>query len=247
MYQLPDLKNVPGLIHGFSDIADGNMAFTWGKAGEVIENRKRFLNKLGVPPERVVVMQIEHDLDIVEVGASHGGRGVFNSEESIKADAFFTKDANLFLFLLVGDCLPVIFWEKGTGALALAHISWMNTNLDFAGKIVKYFENLDIVPGKLQVFIGPGIHKESYIFPKEVIQNRGLTWRDFLLPQADGQIAVDLVGVNITQLERCGVRRDNVWVSPVDTAADKNFFSHYRARQTGETEGRMAMVVGRKR
>jgi copper oxidase (laccase) domain-containing protein len=91
--------------------------------------------------------------------------------------------------------------------------------------------------------MGPSIKKESYIFT-DPTQAADPNWKDFL-HKTDKGIGINLPGYITNQCKAAGVLEGNIQVSNVDTAADDNYFSHYRANKTGDKgwDGRFATVV----
>ena len=256
MYQLGRLKNFPNLIHGFSERQDGNMSFHWGSKEEVVKNRKDFLKTLGIKVSDCVMMEISHQTEVVLVDTKFRDRGMDEigndldeSDNGVRADALVTSSRNAFLFLLTGDCLPVIFYDEKKKFVALVHLSRINTQKLFVQKIVGELEKRGSRPEDILVGFGPGILKDSYIFSEDEIKTRisdKEKWRNFLIRLPDGRIAVDFLGWNIRQLQDVGIPEKNIETSGIDTGSNKKFFSHYRSRKTGEKEGRMATVVGMK-
>lgn len=241
MYQLPKLKKFPNIIHGFSDTSDGNMSFHWGKREEVLKNRKKFLSNLDIRYEDTVAMFLQHGTEISFVDEHSRG------EETVTVDCLMTKTKNVFLFVLTGDCLPVVFYDPIQKLVGLAHISRINTPLMFVQKIIRRFEKKGGRPENIVVGIGPGVRKESYAFEhgeftKRIVRCNG--WKNFLVGLPDGRTGIDLVGYNMHQFVSAGVLPENIEVAEADTIVNKNFFSHYRSRKTGEKEGRMGTIVG---
>ncbi|MGC9611060.1 MAG: polyphenol oxidase family protein [Minisyncoccia bacterium] len=246
MHQLPKLKLEKGLIHGFSSISDGNLSFLWGGEDDVLNNRRRFLEKSDIDPNKCAVMSILDSDNIIPIDSS-SDTGI-EKDARVRADALITSDKNVFLFLLTGDCLPIIFFDPLRYVVALAHCSWKSTDTKLSEKVVNFMKDkYKTNSADLIVGIGPGIHKESYI--QETIDHRqeqSSEWSKFIKKFPDGRIRIDLVGYNISQLINVGVKEENIEVSPIDTAKDSDFFSHYRAQRTGEKEGRFATIIGMK-
>lgn len=252
MYKLRGLKKFSNLIHACSEKSDGNMSFRWGEKEEVLGNRRKFLGSLGIRPRDSVAMFLQHGTEIALVDPPHSKImwGMDESscgEEALTADCLITKSKNVFLFVLTGDCLPIVFYDPFRKLVGLAHVSRINTSLLFVRKIVRRFEEEGSRPENITVVIGPGVRKKSYAFDRDELAKRVAGhdgWKDFLISLPDGKIGIDLVGYNMHQLVSAGVLPENIEVAEVDTIADKNFFSHYRSRKTGEKEGRMATIVG---
>ena len=242
MYQLNNFKNIPGLVHGFSDIKDGNMSFVWGERGKVLSDRKAFLDKLGVKFEDSVAMFLKHGTEIMSVNEFSRG------EDAMPVDCLITKSKNVFLFVLTADCLPVILYDPIKEVLALAHLSRINSPKNFLPKIIQRMENeYGSKPENLIAAIGPCIKNESYIFSKEELRKRipdEKIFDGFITDLPDGKKSIDLVGHNVKQMILTGIKKGNIEISGIDTAKNEEFFSHYHSRLAGIPEGRIATVVG---
>lgn len=244
MHQLPRLKDRENLIHGFSSRSDGNMSFRWGSEEEVLRNREAFLKKINLTIGDCISLRLDHGEDIVLVERSSCGEGM-KSYGGIKTDALITKERGVFLFLLTADCLPIIFYDPVVKVLSLAHLGWKNADKRFTEKIVKVLVNQHGAdPKNLLVGIGPGIHKESYIFTKPVNKEFTTDWGGFLIDLPENKLAIDIVGYNRKQLLESGVPPENIEISDIDTAQSQDFFSYYREVRTGEPQGRFATIVG---
>lgn len=235
MYQLRELKN-SSLKHGFSDISEGNMSFRWGSEGEVTRNRRNFLRKMGIELENCVGFSIDHGTRIVKVGNSLRGSGMLDAHAEIKADGVATDSREVFLFLLTGDCLPIIVFDPLNKAVLLIHASRVNLQKSLLKQAVANLEKwYGSNPKNLIVGIGPGVRKESY----ELDNKLGREWGSYF-----SNHKLDLEGYAADQLESFGLIRKNIFLAPHDTIKNKNFFSHYRSNKNGEKEGRMGTVVG---
>lgn len=238
MFKIFQDKNI---IYGISKVSDGNMHFKYGDAEIVTGNRKNFLNKLGIPLDKCVGTLLIHEDGIFK--ASNVDTSYCATEDK-EGDAFITKEKEVFLFMKVADCLPIILFDPIKNVL-VAHCGWRSTDKKLAQKVIeKMTEAYGSKTSDILVAIGPGIHKESYIKdPKtKIIPD----WKSFVSELENGQVKIDLVGYNKHQLIETGVPKENIEISPVDTAQDEEYFSHYRSSRNGEQEGRFCVVVGMK-
>lgn len=223
------------------------MSFRWGEQEEVLKNRKNFLDVAGIAASDCIAMEVSHGTEVIVVDGAFRGRGLDGTDSVLKADALITATPNLFLFLLTGDCLPVIFFDQKKKFVALAHLSRLNAQELFVQKVVKALEKIGSQREDIFAAFGPGILKDSYIFSEDEIKTRipdQKNWGDFLIRLHDGRIAIDFLGWNILQLRDVGILEENIETSGIDTGRNENFFSHYRSCKTGEPEGRMATVAG---
>lgn len=236
--------NLPSeVLYGFSNREDGNLSFKWATdKQEALANRKRFLEKLGLNLEDCVCISILDSDQVIEVGKDTKGAGMSDISQAVKADAIITKESGVGLLLLTGDCLPIVLFDPTMRVIALAHLSWKSTEAKLLTKVIEKMKTYGSKPSDVTVYIGPGIHRESYKF-ESPIQKSLPGWGPFLVDLPDGQTSIDIVGYNTKQLTDSGVLPESIEVCPIDTASDVNMFSHYRAVRTGEQDGRFGTVA----
>lgn len=247
MYQIPELKKFPNLNHAFSTRDEGNMSFNWGEEEIVLKNRERFLSKLGISLNSCIALKIQNKDILVTANLNLTGRGMRDYENAVAADGLIVKEKNLYLFLAVADCAPIILFDSKKEIVALIHAGWESTETKIVIKTVrKLITEFDCNVSDICVAIGPAINKESFKF-KNPIQKQLPGWKPFLKDFPGGDTAINLIGYNKKQLEDIGVISRNIFISDINTAKDSNFFSHYRdSRRDPENEGRFACVVGLK-
>jgi YfiH family protein len=250
MYQISELKKFPELVHAFSTKKEGNMSFLWGPKNDVLKNREKFLSQLQIPLDAYIVLELQ-DKDLLLIAEEKFSKKKMESHKNaVAADGLITKEKNLYLFLLTADCLPIIFFDSKKKVIGVAHAGWRSTEAKIAFKTVKKMQKeFGCRAADICVAIGPAIHKNSYIFKNPMQKKLGdlVGWKPFLKDLPGGRTTIDIVGYNKKQLEEAGIPSQNIFISPIDTARDSNFFSHYRAsRKPSENEGRFACVVGLK-
>ncbi len=219
-----------------STLEDGNMSDRFDVSETIARNRARFLARVHAETKRLAVMHVMHGNTIVRID------GTDVPQTPIVAEALMTNDASHALFLLTADCLPVAYVDRAHGAFALAHLGWRPAAKGLARAVVEAMcvaygtESSDLV-----VSIGPGIAAASYAM--ETVDQQGEAWHPFIMRGVDGLMHVDLKGFVRAELVRAGVRPDAVIVHEADTCADPMYFSHYRSRTAGSSEGRMASIL----
>lgn len=233
-----------GLRGGVSARDEGNMSFVWGDSKEVSENRKIFFKRVGVDAGRSVVMVVEHGNRVVEVGEKQVGVGVENNQ-GVQADGLVTKKRGVALGLLTADCYPVIMVSRESGVLGLVHAGWQSADAGVIREAVERLARLGADSPTLEVWLGPGIGKKSYIVDEPRQEGRP-EWKDFIERAGDGY-RVDLLGFVKQQLLVAGVVSENIYQSAVDTVVSDDFFSHRRETRSGRKEGRTLTVVGIRR
>ncbi len=224
------------VIIGVSTVADGNMSVNWGDEEIVSSNREQFLQKLGIKIEDCVKASLLSGTEIWVVGNEDKGK-------MFECDALVTTEKGLPLWMVVGDCLPVVIYDPVIYVVALVHLGWRGVDGKLVNKVIKLLSGLGSQTKDLEIWIGPGIRRESYIWePEVVVQKDDPLWMPFL-ENRNGMTHIDLLGYVKTQLIDSGVRSENIEDSGIDTGSDPNYFSHYRSIRTGQPEGRFAVVA----
>lgn len=232
-----------GLICAVSKVSDGNMALKWGEEKEVWRNRKKFLDKNGISIKDCVFTSLVHGTEIKIVNSHDKGK-------TLEADGFITLDKGVAIWITTGDCLPVVFFDSQENILGLAHLGWRGVDKGLASMMVQKLIELNVDPGNVQVWIGPGVRKETYLkygvgipnFWKEILDGNKRDWEKFSKMIGD-ELSLDLVGFVKHQMRKLGVKEGNIEVSEIDTVTDGNYFSQFRSDKLKESQGRFATVV----
>lgn len=220
--------------HGFSTIALGNMAYSWGEEAEVDSNAEAFYAETGLSRRHRVHMMPQHRSKIVFVNHKKAG-------QAIECDILITRSPNLTLSVLPADCLPIIIRSTSeySSFVALVHAGWKGTRDLVVVDAVKAILLVGLVGlvnsvKDLMVYVGPGIGPCCYR-PSILAKMRGAK--------------TDLVAENVLQLLECGVKDKNIILADTCTFCSKDengsdmFFSHQRAKRTKEKEGRFIAAV----
>ncbi len=148
------LQDFPA-IHGFTTANAGNMSYNHGRRERVDEVRGRVYSVLGINPDNVVEMEVEHVANAYVVENA--------DKKAVKADALMTSKPGLALALTVGDCLPIYVADIDEKAILQIHAGKKGTEAGITQKSVEFFlENFNIKPRQLKVLIGPGICARCY-------------------------------------------------------------------------------------
>ena len=206
---------------------------------EVIENRRRFCDQIGVKYDDVVYHVISYDqgqtfdtiADVTEADTTrHNSEGIF-------ADALYTEAVGVGLFLPVADCIATVIYDPKRRALMLVHLGRHSTVAQLMTRAIRYFVERDSQAKELQIWMSPSITQKNYRMDYFDHTN-DTNWHNFCRQTADG-IYLDMQGFNRSLAIQAGVPADNIVVSPIDTADNPHYFSH----SSGDTAGRIAVVV----
>ncbi len=231
----------PDLLVVVSSKDDGTMLnrIRGRHVADVLENRRRFCDQIGVTYDDVVYHVISYDQaqtfdTIAEVTETDA---VKYNNEGIFADALYTEMAGVGLFLPVADCIAIIIYDPKRRALMLAHLGRHSTVAQLMSQAVRYFVEYGSRAKDLQIWMSPSITQKNYRMDY-FDHASDINWHNFCRQTADG-IYLDMQGFNRSLAIQAGVPGDNIFISPIDTADDPNYFSH----SSGDTAGRIAVVT----
>ncbi len=206
---------------------------------EVLENRRRFCDQIGVTYDDVVYQVVSYDqgqtfdtiADVTETDTTrHNSEGIFT-------DALYTEAVDVGLFLPVADCIATVIYDPKRRALMLAHLGRHSTVAQLMTRAVQYFAERGSQAKDLQIWMSPSITQKNYRMDYFNHTN-DTNWQNFCRQTADG-IYLDMQGFNRSLAVQAGVPANNIVISPIDTADNPNYFSH----SSGDTAGRIAVVA----
>ncbi len=198
---------------------------------DVLENRRRLKNALGIGKNRVARGGQVHGIEIASV--TRGGK----FEDT---DGFITSSKELALAINSADCFPLVIHSPSEMVTAALHVGRSGA----AGGIIEeafglLYDGFRIDPENTVAVCGPGICPRCYEvgrdvamgFPSWARKYRGKTWH------------LDLPRFIRTRTERAGVKPANFFDSGLCTVCDSSLFSY---RRDGGRTGRswtIAMMV----
>ena len=215
------------VVIAMSTLADGSMSKAVDD-GARKRNRERFLKTQGISLSQSILVHLRYEGDdycrYYTVGSSQAGDGMTTSS-SLVADALFTRDHKLALFLPVADCIGAVFYDPVQQVLGLAHLGRHNLVQTGAKKIVSYMQQeFGSIPDDIFVWLSPAAGRESY--PLYDFNNRSLH------------------EVALGQLTDAGISEENIETDTRDTATDQTLFSHSQfLKGNRPSDGRQAVIA----
>lgn len=202
---------------------------TGDRAEAVAANRARL--RAALPQEPKWLRQI-HGSTVADADAL--------TWETPEADASVARLQGTVCAVLVADCVPVLFTNRGGTVVAIAHAGWRGLA---SGVIEHSVAAIGEPPGELLAYLGPGIGPQAFEVGTEV--------REAFLatdpadgaafsPHVPGKWLANLFMLIDRRLRRAGVRHR--YGGGTCTYSDRaRFFSYRRDRTTG----RMAALIWR--
>ena len=188
------------------------------------EDMKRFSDKYEFNHDNIVYNTQVHgaDVRIVESGDDF-------TENDKEADGLITNLRNTPLLIFTADCVPVVFYDKQQGVVALAHAGWRGTYGNIAGEMVdimidKYgCEVVDI-----KTIIGPSVSVDNYEVSYDLIEKFSVLEVPNYYKEVAGKYYLDLWKLNKELLKKCGILEDNIKIIDFCTVRDNDKFFSYR-------------------
>ena len=188
------------------------------------EDMKRFSDKYEFNHDNIVYNTQVHgaDVRIVESGDDF-------TENGKEADGLITNLRNTPLLIFTADCVPIVFYDKKQGVVALAHAGWRGTYGNIAGEMV------DIMTDKygcevvdIKTIIGPSVSVDNYEVSYDLIEKFAVLEVQDYYKEVDGKYYLNLWELNKELLKKCGILEDNIKIIDFCTVRDNDKFFSYR-------------------
>jgi polyphenol oxidase len=227
-------SNLLNVRHGFSTRQGGvspapftslNLGGSEDTPENIAENRRIFLQALGLDPNSVAWMQQVHGTEVCH--AQPGQQ---------TCDALVTAARGLILAVSTADCYPLLFHDPVNQVIGAAHAGWRGTLGRIAAATIEKMKTLGAMPQTIRAAIGPGICGINYEVSEDVLQQ--FAYAGFPHSTRNGRL-LDLALANQFVLEEAGILLPNIDV--FNRCSTENDFFSYR-RDKGLT-GRMWSVI----
>jgi copper oxidase (laccase) domain-containing protein len=211
-----------------STVMDGSMKSPDRNFATVLPIRQAFLMEHAIEPNDTTLIQVTYEGNDFRryIAVDHKDRGDgITRAPSIEADALITTESDHALFLPLADCIGAVIYEPNQHILMMSHLGRHNLEQNGGFESIQYITTrYNIDPKTLQIWLSPAADAGTY--PLFAFDNRSLH------------------DVAVEQLMSAGILRDNIDVSPIDSASDSNYFSHSQfLAGNRETDGRHAIVA----
>ena len=200
----------------------------------VLKNKYRVGEVFGFEPRRLVILNQIHQDRILLV------REPINTLASaLEYDAMITNAPNTFLGIVTADCLPIFVLDRKKKVISAIHAGRQGTALHIVSKVLKKMkEEFGSSLKDLIVAMGPSIGPCCYEIDKKVFIPE---WAPFSTPREKERWMVDLARINIFQIEKEGIRKEQIVRINLCTSCHSDLFFSYR--KEGQT-GRQLSFIG---
>ena len=188
------------------------------------EDMKRFSDKYEFNHDNIVYNTQVHGADVRIVESEDDF-----TENGKEADGLITNLRNTPLLIFTADCVPIVFYDKKQGVVALAHAGWRGTYGNIAGEMVSIMRNkYGCKVEDVKTIIGPSVSVDNYEVSYDLIEKfAALEVQDYY-KENDGKYYLDLWQLNKELLKKCGILEDNIKIIDFCTVRDNDKFFSYR-------------------
>ena len=188
------------------------------------EDMKRFSDKYGFNYDNIVYNTQVHGADVRIVKS-----GDDFTENGKEADGLITNLRNTPLLIFTADCVPVVFYDKKQGVVALVHAGWRGTYGNIAGGMVNIMvANYGCKVEDIKTIIGPSVSVDNYEVSYDLIEKFAALEVQGYYKEVDGKYYLDLWKLNKELLKKCGILEDNIIIIDFCTVRDNDKFFSYR-------------------
>lgn len=240
------LDRYPQILFTSSKSLDGNMSLTKGDPKEALENRNRWLKKLGISLEQIIILNLELGNKVIRVGKDDLGKD-YLKDSKFNTDAAITKDKGIYLFILIGDCIPLDFYDPIKEVVALVHTGWQGLDSGIIKNTVsKMAQHFKTKPRDLIVQFGPSIGPCCYNkFTSDIKQKNDPKWQEFISKDKNGLFSIDIWGMAEKQLIDLGIKKGHIDNPKICTYHSGQYFSHRKfSLKNLNNDYRFATVLG---
>jgi purine-nucleoside/S-methyl-5'-thioadenosine phosphorylase / adenosine deaminase len=157
------------------------------------------------------------------------------------ADIIIASSSDVAVAVQAADCVPLLFEDRRSGAVAAAHAGWRGTAAGVARKTIEAMcGHFGADQADITVAIGPSIGPCCYEVGEELLEAFGADRRKWFY-RLSGRLMLNLWSANIDQLVEAGVNRKTIHVAELCTAMHPDLFPSYR--RDGENAGRLAAAI----
>lgn len=210
--------------HGTSTVAYGNMALHTGDSvQEVLNNRERFSNDIGVDPQTWTLLEQTHSLNIIKIDETNKFSGAKDQSPLKDFDALYTRELDVPIGVFTADCIPIIIYDEAQDLICAIHSGWKGSINSFLAIVINYLvEHEQCNPSTMRLYMGPSILEEHFEIKQDIIDLLAAMPFDTsrFISKRDDKFYANMPALNARLANNCGVPFENISRSPLDTYSD---------------------------
>ena len=205
----------------------------------VLKNRQLLAKYLNTDLNHMVATRQTHSTHLLKITREMAGAGMYHLDDAFENfDAMYTDERGIFLWSFHADCTPILLYEPKRQLVASIHSRWKgNVNEITLKTLTHLIENERCQPENFYAYIGPSIQYENFEVGQDVIDlvnTMSFDATHLYTNKENGKYLLDGKGLVKAQLLLCGVKEENITLSPYCTIKDNDlFYSHRQNKQCG--------------
>ncbi len=150
-------------------------------------------------------------------------------------DALITNRPNQLLMVMVADCIPILFFDPASKAIAAIHAGRAGAFGNIVKQTAQKMNDAFGTQSKdLLVALGPSIHDCCYEVGQDVVDEAIALDYAYALTQQDDGYFLNIQTIVQTQLKSIGIKPENLEISDICTACQtQDYFSYRKEGKTG--------------
>lgn len=211
-----------------------------------IKTKEPDLEKVAEDNRRIVCEYLNiYTKDLITPSQTHSanvGIAKAGTDNYPETDGLILTNNKQAVFLNFADCTPIIFYDEKQNIGAVTHAGWRGTAQKIAALTVEKMQSeFNSKPENIIAVIGPAVSICCYNVGEDVFEKLKSTVSVYenLFEERNGELFVDLKGINRQQLIECGVKK--IDVCPYCTVCDNDMFFSYR-KENGTTSRHSAVL-----
>lgn len=225
------LSPYKNLLHAYTTRTDGHSVFGNNLAyhvndtkEDVDKNQNELAENLGYSFKQMLHMKQVHGNKIIDISAS------FPTEKTPVCDALITQQKDRPLMVMVADCIPVLVYDPVQEVIAVIHAGRAGVFAEIIPKSIdKMKQNYGSKAEDIIVDLGPSIHQCCYEVGAEIFEEAESYGYDYAIQKKENRYFLDLLAIANKQLDKCGIKEENIEISDHCTACNTDIFYSYRA------------------
>lgn len=198
---------------------------------------------LGVAPDQLLLVKQVHGIQ-----AAVAGRGRTVGWARPEADIIVTDDPHVAIGVRVADCAPVLLFDPARNAVGAVHAGWRGAAAAAAAAgVLAMTREFQTRPADVIAAIGPCLGQCCGEVGPEVVEAfraggaGAVSIEAWFRPGEGDRSFLDLERANRDQLERAGLRSDNIFGSGLCTKTHHDRLHSYRAERNAA--GRLLAAI----
>lgn len=197
-----------------------------GNEDYFVKELPKVLEHIGLDYSSINVTRQVHSNNIAHVNGN-GDVNFYDETDGLIG----TKDD--VLVIKSADCLPVIVYDSVNKRIAAVHSGWKGTANSIVKEAIAKMVGLGSSAADLKVYVGPHIQKTSFDVMDDVknVFEKNFKYKDIIFKKDEKHYLIDLGKVVKLDAISMSVKKENIYVSSLDTVTDERFHSYRRDKK----------------